>query len=74
MFHQPREATAERAGLAWLVAFVFARAMTSPLKVSGSLGNFKIPERNGAFGPVARAGEGVADQRTEQKAQWSAGF
>ena len=34
-------------------------AMTGPLKVSGSLVNFKIPERNGAFGPAARVGEGA---------------
>ena len=40
---------------------------------SGSLVNFRIRERNGAFGPAARVGERVAE-RTNQKAEWSGGF
>jgi hypothetical protein len=34
---------------------------------------FKTPERNGAFGLDARVGKEGADQRTEQKAEWSGG-
>ena len=35
--------------------------------------NFRIRERNGAFGLAARVGKWGAE-RTEQKAEWSGGF
>jgi hypothetical protein len=38
-----------------------------------ALVNLKRSERNGAFGLDAREGNRGADQRTEQKAQWSGG-
>jgi hypothetical protein len=43
------------------------------VKLSGSLGDFRSRERNGAFGLAAPAGERVGE-RTEQKAEWSGGF
>jgi len=39
----------------------------------GSVVNFRIRERNGAFGLAARVGK-RAGERTEQKAEWSGGF
>ena len=38
---------------------------------SGSLGSLRRRERHGAFERDARVGKGAADQRPDQKAQWS---
>jgi len=42
--------------------------------IPGSLVNFQIRERNGAFGPAARVGEWGADERPDQEVEWSGGF
>jgi hypothetical protein len=51
----------------------FRMSRAKRVKACRSLVNFRIRERNGAFGRAARVGERGAE-RTDQKEEWSGGF